>query len=84
MSDPMNSIEKKVQALESFIARKEELQKTAPLRYLFWEATLRCNLDCLHCGSDCVRDDASRNAELNSATIKRELRAIAEQYRRSA
>ncbi len=23
------------------------------LRYLFWEATLRCNLSCLHCGSDC-------------------------------
>jgi len=25
-----------------------------PLRYLFWECTLRCNLQCLHCGSDCV------------------------------
>lgn len=24
-----------------------------PLRYLFWECTLRCNLSCLHCGSDC-------------------------------
>lgn len=23
------------------------------LNYLFWECTLRCNLDCLHCGSDC-------------------------------
>ena len=23
------------------------------LRYLFWEATLKCNLSCLHCGSDC-------------------------------
>ena len=23
------------------------------LRYLFWECTLRCNLNCLHCGSDC-------------------------------
>lgn len=29
-----------------------------PLRYLFWECTLRCNLNCLHCGSDCtVRAD---------------------------
>jgi len=23
------------------------------LNYLFWECTLRCNLRCLHCGSDC-------------------------------
>ncbi len=24
--------------------------------YLFWESTLRCNLNCLHCGSDCSTD----------------------------
>lgn len=24
-----------------------------PLRQLFWECTLRCNLRCRHCGSDC-------------------------------
>lgn len=23
------------------------------LSYLFWECTLRCNIHCLHCGSDC-------------------------------
>jgi radical SAM enzyme (rSAM/lipoprotein system) len=23
------------------------------LQYLFWECTCRCNLECLHCGSDC-------------------------------
>ncbi|MBM4320046.1 MAG: radical SAM protein, partial [Deltaproteobacteria bacterium] len=28
-----------------------------PLRYLFWEATRRCNLACRHCGSDCGRDE---------------------------
>ena len=27
-----------------------------PLRYLFVEVTQRCNLACLHCGSDCGRD----------------------------
>lgn len=27
-----------------------------PLRTLFWECTLRCNLDCRHCGSDCTTD----------------------------
>lgn len=25
-----------------------------PLQQLFWESTLRCNVHCLHCGSDCV------------------------------
>jgi sulfatase maturation enzyme AslB (radical SAM superfamily) len=23
------------------------------LKYLFWECTRRCNLNCIHCGSDC-------------------------------
>ena len=25
------------------------------LNYLFWECTLKCNLNCLHCGSDCLK-----------------------------
>ena len=29
------------------------LVKMHPLRQLFWECTLRCNLHCRHCGSDC-------------------------------
>lgn len=28
------------------------------LRQLFWECTLRCNLNCRHCGSDCKRNSA--------------------------
>lgn len=24
-----------------------------PVRQLFWECTLKCNMNCLHCGSDC-------------------------------
>ena len=27
------------------------------LQEVFWECTLRCNLNCLHCGSDCRKDD---------------------------
>lgn len=27
--------------------------KLHPLRTLFWECTLRCNMNCRHCGSDC-------------------------------
>lgn len=26
------------------------------LRFLFWECTLRCNLQCRHCGSDCEKN----------------------------
>lgn len=26
-----------------------------PLKHLFWECTLRCNLACKHCGSDCKK-----------------------------
>lgn len=31
---------------------KDEIQEH-PLRQLFWECTLRCNMRCRHCGSDC-------------------------------
>lgn len=39
------------------IARYLEKQqiKEHPLRQLFWECTLRCNLNCRHCGSDCKK-----------------------------
>lgn len=35
---------------------KERLKLLHPLRQLFWECTLRCNLSCLHCGSDCKKE----------------------------
>ncbi len=76
----MPSTEEKVQALEAFIARKERLKKTTPLQYLFWESTLRCNLSCRHCGSDCVRNDSTREAEIDAESIKRELSLIAQVY----
>jgi radical SAM protein with 4Fe4S-binding SPASM domain len=31
-------------------------RKVHPLRYLFVEVTRRCNLACLHCGSDCSKE----------------------------
>ena len=31
------------------------------LSYLFWECTTRCNLDCLHCGSDCSKQSNYRD-----------------------
>jgi radical SAM enzyme (rSAM/lipoprotein system) len=35
--------------------RKNEMH-LHPLSFLFWESTRRCNLRCLHCGSDCSAD----------------------------
>ncbi len=35
--------------------------KRHELNYLFWECTTRCNLNCLHCGSDCSQDGSFRD-----------------------
>jgi radical SAM enzyme (rSAM/lipoprotein system) len=43
-------------ALDLFSIKKSIDAAVHDLRYLFWECTLRCNLSCLHCGSDCLRD----------------------------
>ena len=37
--------------------RRKNLQHLHPLQQLFWESTLRCNLHCLHCGSDCSSNE---------------------------
>jgi radical SAM enzyme (rSAM/lipoprotein system) len=34
------------------------------LNYLFWECTTRCNLNCLHCGSDCSKDSSYNDMPL--------------------
>lgn len=31
------------------------IEREHPLRQLFWECTLRCNVHCRHCGSDCKK-----------------------------
>lgn len=41
-------------ALELERLRRQNLKELHPLRQLFWESTLRCNVQCLHCGSDCI------------------------------
>lgn len=40
-------------ALELFSRLRDEQTAKHELRTLFWECTLRCNLNCRHCGSDC-------------------------------
>ncbi len=41
--------------IRAFIKEESQIHN---LRYLFWECTQRCNLNCLHCGSDCLHDSS--------------------------
>ena len=46
------TLKKKI-ALELWRQREALVRQEHPLRQLFWECTLRCDLKCRHCGSDC-------------------------------
>lgn len=48
-------------ALELFRKHKANESKIHQLNYIFWECTLRCNLQCIHCGSDCKKDSSIRD-----------------------
>lgn len=58
------SLRKRI-ALELFRSVRKDLIKSHELKVLFWECTLRCNLNCKHCGSDCraIADTADMPAE---------------------
>lgn len=47
---------KQIIQLERTRRQRKWLERCHPLRQLFWECTLRCNLACRHCGSDCRKD----------------------------
>ncbi len=50
MNDALNT------ALEKARLANQRLCREHPLQQLFWECTLRCNLSCRHCGSDCAKE----------------------------
>ena len=54
------------QIIDLEIMRKKRLmlEKEHPLRQLFWEVTLRCNLACRHCGSDCRKEATAADMPL--------------------
>jgi len=56
---------KKKLALNIFAKYRKNASKQHKLTYLFWECTLRCNLNCLHCGSDCTKDPGIKDMPLN-------------------
>lgn len=43
---------------------RESETRQHELNYLFWECTSRCNLNCLHCGSDCSTDSSGPDMPL--------------------
>jgi radical SAM enzyme (rSAM/lipoprotein system) len=53
-------------ALKQGLFRKFKKAETRihELNYLFWECTSRCNLNCLHCGSDCSKDGSLKDMPL--------------------
>lgn len=55
---------KKRIALSAYRQYKKAETKLHELNYLFWECTLRCNLNCLHCGSDCKADSKQKDMPL--------------------
>jgi len=52
---------KKRVALELFRVYRKNSTKLHELSYLFWECTLRCNLSCLHCGSECKKESTVKD-----------------------
>ncbi len=44
-----------------FLRYRNKTIKKHRLDYLFWECTLRCNLNCLHCGSDCLKSSGVKD-----------------------
>ena len=51
-------------ALKLFSGLYDKAIEQHELRTLFWECTLRCNLACRHCGSDCRSDIAESDMPL--------------------
>ena len=56
--------ETKTAQLKQLYGYKQQLRKSPQLRRLFLELTLRCNENCLHCGSRC-NDVVSEELPLN-------------------
>lgn len=52
--------------LKALTFRKYKKLETSihELNYLFWECTTRCNLNCLHCGSDCSKNSQFQDMPL--------------------
>lgn len=64
------NIEKKQLLMVRLSEHIDELYRKPRLRNLFWEATVQCNLSCLHCGSNC------NNIKHNDSLTGKEMRTF--------
>lgn len=64
MSVAKISLRKRI-ALKLFAKYKKNQAKIHNLNYIFWECTLRCNLNCQHCGSDCKKEASVKDMPKN-------------------
>lgn len=69
---------KQIIGLGAFNKVVDEQARQHPLRQLFWECTLRCNMKCLHCGSDCKV--SSLQADMPFEDFEKVLRRVKESY----
>jgi radical SAM enzyme (rSAM/lipoprotein system) len=69
---------KKRLTLELLRSYKKQQARLHPLSFLLWECTLRCDLACAHCGSDCRAESATPDMPLKDFMTV--LREIAGQY----
>lgn len=65
-------------ALSAFDRVIREQAAQHPLRQIFWECTLRCNLRCRHCGSDC--HVSSEQKDMPFEDFEKVLRRVREAY----
>jgi radical SAM enzyme (rSAM/lipoprotein system) len=68
------NLKKKI-SLALFRQHRKNQTRLHNLNYLFWECTLRCNLQCLHCGSDCTQ--ATETPDMPLADFLKVLDSIA-------
>ncbi|MBQ6621247.1 MAG: radical SAM protein [Mogibacterium sp.] len=72
----MNVSELKRSQLEQVALHREDLRRAPHLRWLFFEITSRCNLNCGHCGSSCT----SAGQSLAASDVESVLRSVRQQY----
>jgi len=66
----MDVVELKRSQLEQVAQHRETLRKAPHLRWLFFELTNRCNLNCIHCGSSCSASGQSLTLNDVETTLK--------------
>lgn len=69
---------KQIIGLSAFNKVIEEQTRQHPLTQLFWECTLRCNMKCQHCGSDCKV--STLHPDMPFEDFEKVLRRVKESY----